>query len=291
MIVKGKFVNFDRPLVLRKEFGDFPLHYECRDGGYVVLDLERRMKQKKNESSNEEYRKSWEKGVNFCKKVPKDFLLFPNFYPVSTKWLRRCDGVWIMYEDPLSWSLLAELALYVEMWCLPFRFDKAREHLKRRRLQLLAFEGKDLKDEEIEEFCQKVDYVLASAVVLGLFGPFKPSELGYVLEESDRRLSVREMMDHSAYAGSLALYEIGPEGQACHMLTSHAYRPVEYENVGKATLMTIFHEHCRVLSKVLGKDCWGALNPGIYRLAVEFAHDAERGKLVFLDQYPDPVPW
>jgi len=24
MIVKGKFVNFDRPLVLRREFGDFP---------------------------------------------------------------------------------------------------------------------------------------------------------------------------------------------------------------------------------------------------------------------------
>jgi len=58
----------------------------------------------------------------------------------------------------------------------------------------------------------RFDYVLASAVVLGLFGPFKPSELWYVLEESDRRLSVREMMNYSAYAGSLALYEIGPEG-------------------------------------------------------------------------------
>jgi len=79
-------------------------------------------------------------------------------------------------------------------------------------MQLLALKKKELKDEEIEEFCQKVDYVLASAVVLGLFGPFKPSELGYVLEESDRRLSVREMMNYSAYAGSLALYEIGPEG-------------------------------------------------------------------------------
>jgi hypothetical protein len=191
-----------------------------------------------------------------------------------------------MYEDPLSWSLLAELALYVEMWCLPFRFDKAREHLKRRRLQLLAFEGKDLKDEEIEEFCQKVDYVLASAVVLGLFGSFKPSELGYVLEESDRKLSVREMMDHSAYAGSLALYEIGPEGQACHMLTSHAYRPVEYGSVGDVALMTVFHEYCRAL----GKDYWGALSPGIYRMAVELAHDAERGELVFLDRYPEPVP-
>jgi hypothetical protein len=285
--VKGKFVSFERPLVLRREFGDFPLYYEYRDRGYVVLDLGRRVKQ------DEEYHKSWEKGVNFCKKVPKDFLLFPNFYPLEgTKWLRRCDGVWIRYEDSLSWSLLAELALYVEMGCLPFRFDKAREYLKRKRLQqLLVFERKDLKDEEIEEFCQKVDYVLASAVVLGLLGPFKPGELGYVLEKSDRRLSVREMIDHSAYAGSLALYEIGPEGHACHMLTSHAYRPVEYENVGPVTLMTVFHEHCRALSKVLGKDCWGALSPGIYRLAVELAHDVERGEMVFLDRYPDPVPW
>jgi len=279
--VKGKFVSFDRPLILRREFGEFPLCYEHRGEGYVVLDLEKRVKQ------DEKYYRSWERGVNFCKKIPKDFLMFPNFYPVEgTKWLRRCDGVWIMYEDPLSWSLLAELALYVEMWCLPFRFDKAREHLKRRRLQLLAFEGKDLKDEEIEEFCQKVDYVLASAVVLGLFGSFKPSELGYVLEESDRKLSVREMMDHSAYAGSLALYEIGPEGQACHMLTSHAYRPVEYGSVGDVALMTVFHEYCRAL----GKDYWGALSPGIYRMAVELAHDAERGELVFLDRYPEPVP-
>jgi hypothetical protein len=291
MIVKGKFVSFERPLILRREFGDFPLYYEYRDGGYVVLDLGRRVKRGGSESLNEEYRKSWEKGVNFCKKVPKDFLLFPNFYPVGTKWLRRCDGVWIMYEDSLSWSLLAELALYVEMGCLPFRFDKAREYLKRKRLQqLFVFERKDLKDEEIEEFCQKVDYVLASAVVLGLFGPFKPSELGYVMEKSDRRLSVREMMDYSAYAGSLALYEIGPEGQACHMLTSHAYRPVEYENVGDVALMTVFHEYCRALGKVLGKDYWGTLSPGIYRLAVEFAHDAERGELVFLDRYPEPVP-
>jgi hypothetical protein len=133
--------------------------------------------------------------------------------------------------------------------------------------------------------------VLASAVVLGLFGPFKPSELGYVMEKSDRRLSVREMMDYSAYAGSLALYEIGPEGHACHMLTSHVYRPVEYENVGEVTLMTVFHEHYRALSKVLGKDCWGAMSPGMYRLAVELAHDVERGEMVFLDRYPDPVPW
>jgi len=57
-----------------------------------VLDLGRRVKQGRSESSNEEYHKSWEKGVNFCKRIPKDFLLFPNFYPVSTKWLRRCDG-------------------------------------------------------------------------------------------------------------------------------------------------------------------------------------------------------
>jgi len=289
MIVKGKFVSFDRPLVLRREFGEFPLCYEYRGPGwYVVREPGKRVKQGGSGSSNgEEYHRSWEKGVNFCKKIPKDFLMFPNFYPVGgTKWLRRCDGVWIMYEDPLSWSLLAELALYVEMWCLPFRFDKAREHLKRRRLQLLAFEGRDLKDEEIEEFCQKVDYVLASAVVLGLFGPFKPSELGYVLEESDRKLSVREMIDHSAYAGSLALYEIGPEGQACHMLTSHAYRPVEYGSVGDVALMTVFHEHCRAL----GKDYWGTLSLGIYRLAVELAHDAERGEMVFLDRYPEPVP-
>jgi hypothetical protein len=289
MIVKGKFVSFDRPLVLRKEFGDFPLYYEYRGPGwYVVREPGKRVKQGGSGFSNgEEYCRSWEKGVNFCKKIPKDFLMFPNFYPVGgTKWLRRCDGVWIMYEDPLSWSLLAELALYVEMWCLPFRFDKAREHLKRRRLQLLAFEGKDLKDEEIEEFCQKVDYVLASAVVLGLFGPFKPSELGYVLEESDRKLSVREMVNYSAYAGGLALYEIGSEGQACHMLTSHAYRPVEYGNVGDVALMTVFHEYCRAL----GEDYWGALSPGIYRMAVELAHDAERGELVFLDRYPEPVP-
>jgi len=167
----------------------------------------------RSESSNEEYHKSWEKGVNFCKRIPKDFLLFPNFYPVGdTKWLRRCDGVWIMYEDTLSWGLLAELALYVEMGCLPFRLDKAREHLKWKRMQLLALKKKELKDEEIEELCRKVDYLLASAVVLGLFGPFKPGELGYVLEESDRRLSVRGMVNYSAYAGSLALYEIGPEG-------------------------------------------------------------------------------
>jgi len=289
MIVKGKFVSFERPLVLRREFGDFPLYYERRDWGYVVWDPERRVKQG---GSGEEHRKCWEKGVSFCKKVPRDFLLFPNFYPVGTKWLRRCDGVWIMYEDSLSWSLLAELALYVEMGCLPFRFDKAREHLKRKRLQqILVFEGKDLKDEEIEEFCQKVDYVLASAVVLGLFGPFKPSELGYVPEKSDRRLSLREMVEYSAYAGSLALYEIGPEGQACHMLTSHAYRPVEYGDVGEVTLMTVLHEHYRALSKALGEDCWGAMSPGMYRLAVELAHDVERGEMVFLDRYPDPVPW
>jgi hypothetical protein len=288
MIVKGKFVSFERPLVLRREFGDFPLYYEYRrPGWYVVREPGKRVKQGGSGFSNGEDYRSWEKGVNFCKKIPKDFLMFPNFYPVGgTKWLRRCDGVWIMYEDPLSWSLLAELALYVEMWCLPFRFDKAREHLKRRRLQLLAFEGKDLKDEEIEEFCQKVDYVLASAVVLGLFGPFKPSELGYVLEESDRKLSVREMVNYSAYAGGLALYEIGSEGQACHMLTSHAYRPVEYGNVGDVALMTVFHEYCRAL----GEDYWGALSPGIYRMAVELAHDAERGEIVFLDRYPEPVP-
>ena len=289
--MKGKFVNFDRPLVLRREFGDFPLYYEYRDGGYVVLDLGRRVKRGGSEFSNEEYRKSWERGVNFCKRVPKDFLLFPNFYPVGdTKWLRRCDGVWIVYEDSLSWSILAELALYVEMGCLPFRFDKAREHLKWKRVRLLALRGKELKDEEIEELYQKIDYVLASAVVLGLFGPFKPSELGYVMEKSERRLSVREMVNHSAYAGSLALYEIGSEGHACHMLTSHAYRPVEYGSVGDVALMTVFHEHYRALSKVLGKDCWGALSPGMYRLAVELAHDAERGELVFLDRYPEPVP-
>ena len=95
---------------------------------------------------------------------------------------------------------------------------------------------KELKD-EIEEFCRKVDYLLVSAVVLGLFGrSSRGGELGYVLEESDRRLSVREMVNYSAYAGSLALYEIGPEGYACHMLTSNAYRPVEYGNVGDVTL-------------------------------------------------------
>jgi hypothetical protein len=29
----------------------------------------------------------------------------------------------------------------------------------------------------------------------------------------------------------------------------------------------------------------------MYRLAVELAHDVERGEMVFLDRYPDPVPW
>jgi len=75
-------------------------------------------------------------------------------------------------------------------------------------------------------------------------------------------------------------------GYACHMLTSHAYRPLEYGNVGDVTLMTVFHEHCRAL----GRDYWGTMSPGIYRLAVELAHDAERGELVFLDRYPEPVP-
>jgi hypothetical protein len=74
------------------------------------------------------------------------------------------------------------------------------------------------------------------------------------------------------------------------MLTSHAYRPVEYENVGDVALMTVLHEHYRALGKVLGEDCWGALSPGVYRLAVELAHDVERGELVFLDRYPEPVP-
>jgi hypothetical protein len=50
--------------------------------------------------------------------------------------------------------------------------------------------------------------------------------------------------------------------------------------------MTVFHEYC----KALGKDYWSTMSPGIYRLAVEFAHDAERGKMVFLDRYPEPVP-
>jgi len=51
--------------------------------------------------------------------------------------------------------------------------------------------------------------------------------------------------------------------------------------------MTVFHEHCRAL----GEDYWGTMSPGIYRLAVEFTHDAERGSWFFLtgirSRYPD----
>jgi hypothetical protein len=291
MIVKGKFVSFDRPLVLRREFGDFPLYYEYRGGEYVVKEPMVNPKEKKvSEEDLERSSRILEECSKFCDRIPGHFLMYPNFYPVDEHF-RRCDGVWIRYADPLARDIFLEMSLNVEMGGLPYRFDLARDHFWKTLLHALqnelSEEEKSDKQvlEELTQFCRQVaDYMLGSAVVVGLFGPFKPSELGYEIQQPQKELDQRELPYHSMYAGSMALYETDQTARAFHMLTAHAYRMVEVNN-SDLTLLTVLNAYSRDVP-----DGLGALSAGRYALAVDLAYAVERGNIVFLDCYPEPAP-
>jgi hypothetical protein len=292
MIVKGRFVSFDRPLVLRREFGNFPLCYEYRGAGWYVV-KEPLVNPKEKKESEEDLERSYrilEESSKFCDRIPERFLMFPNFYPVGEQF-RRCDGVWIKYTDPLACDLFLEMSLNVEMGGLPYRFDLAREHFRETFLHTLQkeFSEEEKSDkqflEELTEFCyQMADYMLGSAVAVGLFGPFKPSELGYEVQQPQRELDQRELPYHSMYAGSMALYETDLSCYAFHVLTAHAYRMVEVDN-NDLTLLTVLNTYSRNVP-----DGLGALSAGRYTLAVDLAYEVERGNIVFLDRYPEPAP-
>jgi hypothetical protein len=126
--------------------------------------------------------------------------------------------------------------------------------------------------------------MLGSAVAVGLFGPFKPSELGYEVQQPQKELDQRELPYHSMYAGGMALYETDQTGSAFHMLTAHAYRMVEVDN-NDLTLLTVLNAYSRDVP-----DGLGALSAGRYILAVDLAYAVERGNIVFLDRYPEPAP-
>jgi hypothetical protein len=292
MIVKGKFVSFDRPLVLRREFGEFPLCYEYRGVGWYVV-KEPLVNPKERKVSEEDLEKSsriLEESSKFCDRIPEHFLMFPNFYPVG-ELFRRCDGVWIRYTDPLAQEIFLEMSLNVEMGGLPYRFDLARDHLRETFLNALKNELSEEEKsdrqalEELTQFCHLLaDYMLGSAVAVGLFGPFRPSELGYEIQQPQKELDQRELPYHSMYAGSMALYETDRTGSAFHMLTSHAYRMVEVGN-SDLTLLTVLNAYSRDVP-----DGLGALSAGRYTLAVDLAYEVERGNIVFLDCYPEPAP-
>lgn len=75
----------------------------------------------------------------------------------------------------------------------------------------------------------RATFAAAQAYAVGALGEFKLSELGYEIpqsgalgEEVEERFTPR----FSLYAGKMALWEVGDEGEAPHVLCCHAFRRV-----------------------------------------------------------------
>ncbi len=307
MMVKNKIVNSNAKLVVRAEYMDFPLRYEyLGQGMYLIKDpllqtepekpakvRRTELLQKQEEVETDPGYEALKLGAKFCDRLPKDLLMFPNFYFVYEKMLiRRCDGLWIDYIDPIAVRAIQSVYHSVEVSGLPVQFELAREIF--REVYLSQFEASlvDKGDEGMKEFIELAphtaliaDYMLGSAIATALFGPYKPSELGYVPEFEYSDFSEDETEDYSVYCGSMALYEVENNLQIFHMLTSHAYRPLEGGGLDGITVLNLLNEYSRP-----HREAWGALSQGRLACSITIVHELLKRKVCFADSYPEPLP-
>jgi len=305
MILMGTIVNSDAPLVLRKEYESFPLWCERESWGYVVknplanFNLETVVGLRGGISVPEEEIEKIRKGAKFCDRIPDDFLMFPNvYYAEDCNAFRRCDRVWIRYDDRFSSAILDDMLRITEAGGLPLTFYAARCLFRKSYIRYARYTSWELDNllwreegREVEETLNMIaDYILASTIVCGFFGPYKPSELGYVpqpsQDEDHEAYKNDTIWGYSIYAGGMALYEHWGNGTAFHVLTSHAYRPLEGGYLNGLTLLGLLNDIC----KQGDRERWGGLSEWRYGAACLLAYYIERGKMWFIDDYPKPFP-
>jgi hypothetical protein len=307
MIVKNRIVNSNARLVVREEYADFPLRYEyLGQGRYLIKDpllqigpekppqvRKVAQPQKQEEIESDPGYEALQLGSKFCDRIPKDLLMFPNFYFIHAKMLaRRCDGLWIDYIDPIAVKAILSVYHPVEVSGLPIQFELAREVFRNTYLSQFEADFAEQGDEGMEEFFTLAphieliaDYMLGSAIATALFGPYKPSEFGYVPDFDHSGFSEDEMEEYSVYSGSMALYEKENAVQVFHMLTSHAYRPLEGGGLDGITVLALLNEYSRP-----HREAWGALSQGRYACSITIVHELLKRKVRFADSYPEPLP-
>jgi len=209
-------------------------------------------------------------------------VLFPNVTPVSSLY-RRCDGAWLSFKDAVTRYLVSGVCSTVMSGGYPPQFEYAVALLVER-----------LNKIERRERIARIGFALAQAYATGALGEFSLSEFGYEINEGEideiDEINGKEENERlSLYAGKLALWEVGEEGEAPHVLCAHAFRRIyarsnSAEALDGRSVVNAIEYLCRL------RQAKGHPHPVRGEVAYEIALMLESGELVFEDGTPDPFP-
>lgn len=236
----------NRPLFLLEDIG---LEYSKVKQGYIL----------KKFNGDEEI---LDAAFKLVENLPDDYLLYPNGILINNKF-RRCDGVWIIFEDEMSLRLLknAEFIISQGGYANTKIGYLALAHVEKIEVDLITF-------------------AIAQLVSTGALGEFTPSELGYIPEQG----TVDYKENYCIYCGQMALWETSLEGNyyANFITTAHLFRKVyDPDNEIELPLINILEERC------LNENVKGFPNLKYEGLCYKLACEIEGGQYQFVDEPPE----
>lgn len=228
--------------------------YYRMNRGYVLPSFEECSK------NLEELEATIESACKIIDRLPDYYLLAPLVHLAPDGWFRRCDGVWLYYEDPLTYQLVynASFSAFFGGYPIPYELFLSR----------------------YANNSEQAVFSLGQALATGAVGEYKPSELGYVPSKHRKTEMRKNNGCENIYCGDLALWEYIDNFNIDHMTISHLFRPITGEDIDEMPVINYIEMKCKEMGAktLLGRE--------YKEIANDLAYKIENGTYSFLDVKP-----